>query len=64
MTEFRPALSLRGANRRGNPYPKRRNFPSISEKTDCMKENVLCVFGNDEKIVAAKDAFGSIKPAL
>ena len=29
-----------------------------------MKENVLCVFGNDEKIVAAKDAFGSIKPAL
>ena len=31
---------------------------------DCMKENVLCVFGNDEKIAAAKDAFGSIKPAL
>ena len=31
---------------------------------DCMKENVLCVFGNDEKIVAAKDAFGSLKPAL
>lgn len=29
-----------------------------------MKENVLCVFGNDEKIAAAKDAFGSIKPAL
>ena len=31
---------------------------------DCMEENVLCVFGNDEKIAAAKDAFGSIKPAL
>ena len=29
-----------------------------------MKENVLCVFGNDEKIAEAKDAFGSIHPAL
>lgn len=30
----------------------------------CMKENVLCVFGNDEKIAEAKDVFGAIKPAL
>lgn len=30
----------------------------------CMKENVLCVFGNDEKIAEAKDVFGAVKPAL
>lgn len=30
----------------------------------CMKENVLCVFGNDEKIAETKDVFGSIHPAL
>ena len=41
MTGFRPALSLRGAKRRGNPYPKRRNFLSISEKMDCIKGNGL-----------------------
>ena len=30
----------------------------------CMKENVLCVFGNDAKIAEAKDVFDSIHPAL
>ena len=32
--------------------------------TACMKENVLCVFGGEEKIRAASDVFGEVKPAL
>ena len=41
MTGFRPALSLRGAKRRGNPHPKRRDFLSVSVKTTRVKGNGL-----------------------
>lgn len=30
----------------------------------CMKENVYCVFGNEEKIREEQDLFGTVKPAL
>jgi Zn-dependent M16 (insulinase) family peptidase len=30
----------------------------------CMKDNVICVFGGQEKIEANKDVFGVVKPAL
>ena len=30
----------------------------------CMEDNVLCVFGGQEKIEAAADVFGVVKPAL
>ena len=38
---FRPALSLRGAKRRGNPHPKRCDFLSVSVKTPRVKGNGL-----------------------
>ena len=41
MTGFRPALSLRGAKRRGNPHPKRCDFLSVSVKTTRVKGNGL-----------------------
>ncbi|BAL83216.1 putative metallopeptidase [Selenomonas ruminantium subsp. lactilytica TAM6421] len=31
---------------------------------DCMKKNVLCVFGGQEKINAHKEVFGEVRPAL
>ena len=37
MTEFRLALSLRGAKRRGNPSPKCCKFLSASVKSACTK---------------------------
>ena len=31
---------------------------------DCMKENNICVFGNEEVIKENEKIFGSIKPAI
>ena len=31
---------------------------------DCMKENVLCVFGGEQKLKDNRKLFGSVAPAL
>ena len=41
MTGFRPALSLRGAKRRGNPYPKRFKYLSVSENRSVQRGSGL-----------------------
>ena len=30
----------------------------------CMKQDICCVFGNEEKLRAEQTLFGSVKPAL
>jgi hypothetical protein len=30
----------------------------------CMKDNVICVFGGQEKIEANKDVFGAVKAGI
>ena len=53
MTGFCPALSLRGAKRRGNPYPKRCDFLSVSVGSTCMKGT-----GLPEGELPHKEAYG------
>ena len=44
---------------------RQENIRALADLIDsCMQENVLCVFGGQEKINEHKDVFGQVRPAL
>ena len=44
---------------------RQQDIRALADLVDaCMEDNVLCVFGGQEKIEAAADVFGVVKPAL
>ena len=44
---------------------RQENVRALADLIDsCMQENVLCVFGGQEKINEHKDVFGQVRPAL
>lgn len=44
---------------------RQKDIQALADLVDaCMKENILCVFGNETVIKDSKEIFGSIKPAI